>query len=242
MDGFPMPYRFDRNKHGGGVMVYIQDTISSKILEKYNCQVEKHKCNFAERIILYLRMMNNILIILIKPLTLTETTKLLLAGDFNPEVTEHYIESFLYEFELSNLLKEKTCFKNMQNPSCIDILITNNSCAFQQTTTDCVGLSDGHKLVLTALKTSIPKSNPRQITYRDHKKFNSLEINNKSNNVLTKENIDNCTKFNEKFLEVLDKHASLKRKLLRVNNASYVFLFSITKNNNEEILPRKSVL
>ena len=35
-------------------------------------------------------------------------------------------------------------------------------------------------------------------------------------------NIDNCTKFDEKFLEVLDKHAPLKRKLLRANHASYV--------------------
>ena len=34
MDGFSKPYRFDRNKHGGGVMVYIRDTISSNILEK----------------------------------------------------------------------------------------------------------------------------------------------------------------------------------------------------------------
>ena len=41
MDGFPMPYRFDRNKHGGGVRVYIRDTISSKILEKHNCPSRK---------------------------------------------------------------------------------------------------------------------------------------------------------------------------------------------------------
>ena len=35
------------------------------------------------------------------------------------------------------------------------------------------------------------------------------------------ENIDNCNKFDETFLEVLDKHASLKKKLLRANHASY---------------------
>ena len=33
-DDFSKPYRFDRNKHGEGVMVYIPDTIPSKILEK----------------------------------------------------------------------------------------------------------------------------------------------------------------------------------------------------------------
>ena len=31
------------------------------------------------------------------------------------DITEHYIESFLYEHELSHLVKEKTCFKNTQN-------------------------------------------------------------------------------------------------------------------------------
>ena len=95
----------------------------------------------------------------------------LLIGDFNIKITEHYIESFFYKHELINLVKEKTCFKNMQNPSFIDLLLTNNSYPFKQTTTVCPGLSDCHKLVLTVLKTSILKGNLRQITYRDYKRF-----------------------------------------------------------------------
>ena len=86
MDGFSKPYRFDRNKHGGGVMIYIRDTIPSKILEKHSCpnnieclfiELNFRKCSgyFVERIIRHLKMMNIILIILIKPLTLTATTK-----------------------------------------------------------------------------------------------------------------------------------------------------------------------
>ena len=72
------------------------------------------------------------------------------------------------------------------------------------------------------LKTIISKGNPRLITYRDYKRFDSLKFSNQLKNVLTIENIDNCTNFDEKFLEVLDKHAPLKRKLLRANHASYV--------------------
>ena len=86
MDGFSKPYRFDRNKYGGGVMIYIRDTIPSKILEKHSCpnnieclfiELNFRKCSgyFAERIIRHLKMMNIILIILIKPLTPTATTK-----------------------------------------------------------------------------------------------------------------------------------------------------------------------
>ena len=87
----------------------------------------------------------------------------------------------------------------MQNPSCVDLLLTNSICAFQQTTTVCSGLSNCHNLVVIVLKTSIPKGNPRQITYRDSKKFDSLKFNNELKNVLTMENIDNCTKFDETF-------------------------------------------
>ena len=101
------------------------------------------------------------------------------------------------------------------------LLLTNNSCAFKQTMIVCSGLLDCHKLVLTVLKLSIPKVNPRQLIYREYKKFDSLKFNNELKNVLTIENIDNCTKFYEKLLEVLDKHAPLERTLLRANHASY---------------------
>ena len=66
----------------------------------------------------------------------------------------------------------------MQNPSCIGLLLTNNSYASQQTKTVCPPYSDFHKLILTVLKISIPKGNPRQITYRDDNKFDSLKFNN----------------------------------------------------------------
>ena len=35
MDGFSKPYRLDRNKNGGRIMIFIRDTISSKILETH---------------------------------------------------------------------------------------------------------------------------------------------------------------------------------------------------------------
>ena len=47
MDGFSTPYRFDKNKNRGGVMIYIQDTIPSKILEKHSCR-NNIECLFIE--------------------------------------------------------------------------------------------------------------------------------------------------------------------------------------------------
>ena len=183
MDGFSKPYRFDRNKYGGGVMIYIRYTIPSKILEKHSCpnnieclfiELNFRKCKWllcgmyhppSQNDEYYFNYLGKVLD------TYSDYEKVLLVGHFNTEITEHYIESFFYEHELINLVKEKTCFKNMQNPSFIDLLLTNNSYPFKQTTTVCPGLSDCHKLVLTVLKTSILKGNLRQITYRDYKRF-----------------------------------------------------------------------
>ena len=36
IDGFSIPYRLDRNRHGGGLMIYVRDYIPSKMLTKHN--------------------------------------------------------------------------------------------------------------------------------------------------------------------------------------------------------------
>ena len=145
-------------------------------------------------------------------------------GDFNTEISEQRRESFFYMHELCNLVKEKTCFKNMQNPSCIDLLITNNVYAFQRATTVCTGHLRCHKLVLTVLKTTGTRSQPKEITYRDYKQFDPSKFKKELKNVFTIENIDICTKFDEQFLKVLNIHAPWKRKLLRANHAPYIYL------------------
>ena len=52
-------------------------------------------------------------------------------------------------------MKEKTCFKSVQNPSCIDLILTNNAMAFQNTTTVFTGLSlkvNLEKLLIETIK------------------------------------------------------------------------------------------
>ena len=74
-------------------------------------------------------------------------------------------------YEVFNLVEKKTCFKNMQNPTCSDLL-SINVYAFQQTIPTCTCLSDWHKLVLLVLKTMVPWSQQKETTYRDYKQFN----------------------------------------------------------------------
>ena len=106
------------------------------------------------------------------------------------ETSEPYIDSFMYEDDLQNLAKEKLCSKSVENPSSIDLILTNNAMDF-------TGLSDFYKLVLTVLKTSITKSKPQKITYRDYKSFDSVRFNDELKYVLVKEKITSCTKFEQ---------------------------------------------
>ena len=78
----------------------------------------------------------------------------------------------------------------MQYPSCTGLLLTNNVYPCQQTI--CTGLLDFHNLALTVLKTTVSRSQPKEITYRDYNQFDSSKFKNELKNVLTKENIYSC--------------------------------------------------
>ena len=92
--------------------------------------------------------------------------KFLLGGDLNINtfVENEELDDFLDEFQGKNLVKDPTCFASVENPSCLDLFITNSYRSFQQTTTVSSGLSDCHKMVVTVLKTTFPKATPRVIT------------------------------------------------------------------------------
>jgi len=36
INGYSQPYRLDRNKHGGGILIYVKENILSKLLIKHN--------------------------------------------------------------------------------------------------------------------------------------------------------------------------------------------------------------
>ena len=56
--------------------------------------------------------------------------KYMLIGDFNAGESETCLPQFLFEMNAKNIVKEPTCFKNLSNPSCIDLVITNSSSNF----------------------------------------------------------------------------------------------------------------
>ena len=68
--------------------------------------------------------------------------KILSTGDFNAEEEECTLGHFMELYDLRNLIKESTCFKSVQNLSCVDLFLTNNYRSFQNTIAVSMGISE----------------------------------------------------------------------------------------------------
>ena len=101
-------------------------------------------------------------------------------------------------------------------PSCINFILTNNSLSFHKS--DCLFtvLSDCHKLVLSVLKTTFSKSKSKKINYRNFKKFIEEDFNQELRGRLSTELLDNYSSFENVFIDVLDRHAPIKKKVIRI--------------------------
>ena len=76
----------------------------------------------------------------------------ILIGDLNSEPCELPLKDFCHAYNCQNMIKDKTCFKNPHNSSCIDLIITNRHKNFQNSVVIETGFSDFRKLSLTVMK------------------------------------------------------------------------------------------
>ena len=67
------------------------------------------------------------------------------------------------------IVNENTYFKNLLNPSCIDLFINISALSFQNTIAVSNGLSDFYKIVVTVIKMSFKKHFPIKRHYTDYK-------------------------------------------------------------------------
>ena len=148
----------------------------------------------------------------------------LLLGDFNSEMQENAMKEFSETYNLSNLIKEPTCFKNNLNPSLIDLILTNRPRSFQNSHAVETGLSDHHKLTITVMRAFFPKQSPIIISYRDYKHFNEDLFRNELLGILFNvyQGKVDCKTFESICVEVLNRHAPLKKKHLRANNSPFM--------------------
>ena len=145
----------------------------------------------------------------------------MLIGDFNVEESEPCLSQFLFEMNAKNIVKEPICYKSLSNPSYIDLVIANSSSSFQNTKAISTGLSVFHKMAINVLKQTFQRSSPKEHVYRDYKNFDRLTFKRELEEKLNQQ-INEYKNFEQIFLEVVNTHAPIKRKLLRANHAPYM--------------------
>ena len=147
-----------------------------------------------------------------------------LFGDFNCEVSNDFMLEFCNRFNLTSLIKENTCFKCVQNPSCIELILTNRPNSFQNSMVIETGLSDFHKLTATVLKTSFRKMPPKVVQYINYKTFSHAKFRNEIHCLVNW--IDIFDTSNDDFvamlMNILNNHAPLKQKYVRSNDNPFV--------------------
>ena len=97
----------------------------------------------------------------------------ILLGDLNSEPTESAVKDFCEIYSCKNLIKDNTCFKNLLQRSCIDLIITNRPKSFQNSVAVETGLPDFHKMTLTVMKVFCKKQKTNIVTYRNYKHFSN---------------------------------------------------------------------
>ena len=127
----------------------------------------------------------------------------------------------LFNVTYKCLIHAPTCSKNIENPSCFDLILTNKPLLFQNTSIIETGLSDFHKLTLTTMKSSFQKQEPKILNYRNYKFFNNENFRSDLIYAIGKLGFHNisCEKFESLFMATLNKHAPLKTSYVRANNS-----------------------
>ena len=235
IEGFSRPIRLDRNRNGGGIIIFVREGLTCKELKPrklypniestfleirirqckwlvvvgYNPQKEKI-ANFLDQLSIELDS------------HLPNYENLLMLGDWNSAVTEKEMAEFCEMYQLDNLIKEPTCFKSLENPSSIDLMLTNKKNSFQNSMAIETGLSDFHKMTVTVMKRYFKKNEPITIEYRDLKFFDPIAFREDLRSQLEIKTCITIVDFQNIFLSVWNAHAPVKKKVVRGNNAPFM--------------------
>ena len=124
------------------------------------------------------------------------------------------------------MINKPTCCKNPDRRSCMDLILINCHRSFQNSGAIETGLSDFYKYVLTVMKITYRKLEPRIVYYRDFKYFcnNSFK---ESLQIAISQNLGvGCDEIYEIFAsscnKILENHAPLKKKNVRGNHLPFM--------------------
>ena len=138
------------------------------------------------------------------------------------------MKSFCESYNLTNLIKQPTCFKNLEKTSSIDLIWTNRPKSFQTTCVIETGLSDFHRMTASVIKMHFRKLPPWIISYRDFSNYHNADfINSLTETLFEGENTESFVKdldcFYKVCTEVLISMLLAKRSMfVEIINGSWI--------------------
>ena len=137
ISGYNKPFRKGRNRNGGGNLVFIRDDIPCKelqinFLNEFEVLLIEINLSHSKWLFvacchppslnddLFFRKLSNQIDFYSKTYN-----KIFIAVNFNCQEIESILSEFLNMHSAKNIVKEETCFKSIENPSCIDLFLTN---------------------------------------------------------------------------------------------------------------------
>ena len=128
-------------------------------------------------------------------------------------------------FHLTNIVKSDTYFTKTHT-SLIDLTLTSKPSSFNKTLVTETGLSDYHKMITTFFKLHFSRLRPEVITYANYKKFHEEKFLNdlKETYIIMNEKDpnQNYQSLTKTFLTIVNKHAPLKKKIVRGKQAPFM--------------------
>ncbi len=261
LDGYDL-IRKDRNRHGGGVAMFIRNTINYKIrsdimpenLETITVEITKPK---AKPFLLstWYRPPNmpvNIFIdyeLIIQKMD-HENKEIICIGDFNcdwlsPEKSEtKKLFDLANMFQLEQLIKEPTRITS-QSQTLIDLAFSNRPETIIKSGVDHVGMSD-HSLIYIHRKIAIPRKQPKIINTRQFKHFNVDAYKQDLAKILQNQPQDGDPNilwedWKRKFLLVADMHAPPVTRRVRSEHAPWLTSEIKKKIYDRDFLKKKSI-
>ena len=115
---------------------------------------------------------------------------ILLLDDFNACADDETMKNLCSSYGLHKLIKQQLSYKNPENLSCIDLILTNKAKSFESTWVMETGLSDFHRMTISVLKMHFRKLPPKVIRHRDFKHFENGRFMNSLQSALDNQKSD----------------------------------------------------
>ena len=237
-------HRLDRNAHGGGLICYIRDTLPHKnradiAVNENGIETIAIQIKTTDKNMFFLHVyrppnthINHLVNALETMLNkcFLESEVIHVIGDLNVNFSKspHHLSQLCDSYDLKQLIKNPTCFKSLENPTLLDVILTSNPKSIKQTINIAIGISDFHNYISASTKIKCPTDEIKSVHYRSFKKFSEEKFikDVESAPFHVSEIFDNANDqlwfHNSLLLDIVNANAPKKQKFIKHKQLPYM--------------------